>query len=828
MRFDGRLGKNVGGVVPMKNSHTARKALAAVLCLSMLPAFAACKKKGSKKNAAREIKESDPFFDCEIYQLKVPLDESKELLWVQVTDIEYSETEIKMPYYINYEIPEGAMLDPDFDFSDYSSTGTAVFDLKGNLIRDEKQEEASFGPECFAIDNEGNKARFSASFNIEPEKCEYSIIFTNDNGETIKELPLENAWKDREMSVRSMKFLPDGKIVIMGYATLYGNAPIEVFDANGKHLSSINSMDRSFSSDIFQQDGKYYILTTEMETEYYDGMTLKYEVNEIDFNTGTIKPGIKANGITFSESVAVADDGLYSSSMNGVSKFDITTGEMKEILSWNQTDVDHNLLNMIKSYPKNENEIHAIATVMNEATIIPEHYVINLTRAEKNPHAGKQVLYVGGQSISPSFYDFMYKYNADPEKDYRIETVDYYYSELESGNTDNVSAAMTNKVFLDLLGGEGPDILMNFAGTDQFANEEILVDLNTYIDGKNGLDRSVYFDNIFRAIEKDGKLFSIPTAFGLEGYIIDADVIHAERNWTFDDLDREAQAIGDSKQLFLKTSPQDLLKMYMAPNLTDYMDYAKKEVHFNSEGMIHILEEVKKYACMDEKIPPVQVIKSIPGDNAFEYVPYIAGGEQYESDSVDAGQLLYGGALVMHHVNINSFVDYHVFTSVIPGDGKLVGYPSTDGKGVVMAPGLSLSIVANSEYKDESWEVIKAFLEEDVQIKMAQTDSVLPIRRSAFEKIGKETEEKINRVYEHYLESKEGFDYYGGAYFPCDPNFVDELTEIVESVRFSNHYDEALMNVLLEETAGYFSGSRSAEDVLKNVDNRAKQIVQEH
>ena len=812
----------------MKNSHTARKALAAVLCLSMLPAFTACKKNSSKKNAAREIKESDPFFDCEIYQLKVPLDESKELLWVQVTDIEYSETEIKMPYYINYEIPEGAMLDLDFDFSEYSSTGTAVFDLKGNLIRDEKQEEASFGPECFAIDNEGNKARFSASFNIEPDECEYSIIFTNDNGETIKELPLENAWKDRELSVRSMKFLPDGKIVIMGYATLYGNAPIEVFDANGKHLSSINSMDRSFSSDIFQQDGKYYILTTEMETEYYDGMTLKYEVNEIDFNTGTIKPGIKANGITFSESVAVADDGLYSTSMNGVSKFDIKTGEMKEILSWNQTDVDHNLLNMIKSYPKNENEIHAIATVMNEATIIPEHYLINLTRAEKNPHAGKQVLYVGGQGISPSFYDFMYKYNADPEKDYRIETVDYYYSELESGNTDNVSAAMTNKVFLDLLGGEGPDILMNFAGTDQFANEEILVDLNTYIDGKNGLDRSEYFDNIFRAIEKDGKLFSIPTSFGLEGYIIDADVIHAERNWTFDDLDREAQAIGDSKQLFLKTSPQDLLKMYMAPNLTDYMDYAKKEVHFNSEGMIHILEEVKKYACMDEKIPSVQVIRSIPGDNAFEYVPYIAGGEQYESDSVDAGQLLYGGALVMHHVNINSFVDYHVFTSVIPGDGKLVGYPSTDGKGVVMAPGLSLSIVANSEYKDESWEVIKAFLEEEVQIKMAQTDSILPIRRSAYETIGKETQEKINRVYEHYLESKEGFDYYGGAYFPCDPDFVDELTEIVESVRFSNHHDEALMNILLEETAGYFAGSRSAEDVLKNVDNRAKQIVQEH
>ena len=33
--------------------------------------------------------------------------------------------------------------------------------------------------------------------------------------------------------------------------------------------------------------------------------------------------------------------------------------------------------------------------------------------------------------------------------------------------------------------------------------------------------------------------------------------------------------------------------------------------------------------------------------------------------------------------------------------------------------------------------------------------------------------------------------------------------------------------ILSEEAAGYFAGSRSEEDVLKNIDNRAKQILQE-
>ena len=181
----------------------------------------------------------------------------------------------------------------------------------------------------------------------------------------------------------------------------------------------------------------------------------------------------------------------------------------------------------------------------------------------------------------------------------------------------------------------------------------------------------------------------------------------------------------------------------------------------------------------------------------------------------------------MSSVLVSNVLDYHLYTPVVAGEGKLLGYPSMDGKGVIASPGLSLSIVANSQYKDEAWEVIKAFFGEEAQVEMSEDETALPVLRSAFEKIGKETMERIDRVYQVYLENRDSLYYYGGEYFPCDPNLVGELTELIESVRYTNHQDEALMNILLEETGGYFSGSRSAEDVLKNVDNRAKQIVQE-
>ena len=808
----------------MKKSHIARKTLAAALCLSMLPAFTACKKKQTKKNSAREIKETDPFYDCETYELAIPVDETKKLIWVDVMDVEYSETEIKMPYYISYDIPEEAYTDPYFDYSEYMKSGTAVFDLKGNMLRNEELTEGATGTECYATDNEGNRAMLSMLLNIDAEKSEYSITFTNDNGDTVKEVQLENIWKETP-SIRSMKFLSDGKIVIMENGSLTGASPLEVFDPSGKHLYSVTSMDRMFMSEVFQQDGKYYILTAPVDYWTSGELATDYEINEIDFSTGTMKPGIKAKGIVFSESVSTAEDGLYSTTVNGISKFDIGSGEMKEILDWNQTDVDHSLLSMIKSYPKNENEIHAIAT--SYAEYMPKYYLINLNRAEKNPHAGKQVLYVGGQGIGPSFYDYMRKYNADPENDFRIETIDYYYSEIESGNTSSISAGLTNKVYLDLLSGEGPDILMNFAGSDQLANEDLLVDLNTYIDGKNGLDRSAYFDIIFRSVEKDGKLYGIPMSYALEGYLVNGDLIHAERNWTFDDFDREAQALPDSKMLFPDISTQNLLEMFTGPNLSEYMDYTKKEVHFNSESMIRILEEVKKYGSTSENILPPSFRRSIPGGTEYEYVPYMAGGDDYDDGTLDVGNLLYAGACAMSPISLYSMLDYHLYTTLLAGKGKILGYPSMEGKGVIALPGVSLSIVANSDYKDEAWEVIKAFFGEEAQYEIAKGDESMPVLRSAFEKIGKETMERIDRAYQVYLEDRDSLYYYGGEYFPCDPDMLGELTELVESVRYSDHQDQAVMNILVEETGGFFAGSRSAEDVLKTVDNRAKQIVQE-
>ena len=53
------------------------------------------------------------------------------------------------------------------------------------------------------------------------------------------------------------------------------------------------------------------------------------------------------------------------------------------------------------------------------------------------------------------------------------------------------------------------------------------------------------------------------------------------------------------------------------------------------------------------------------------------------------------------------------------------------------------------------------------------------------------------------------------------------LTAIVENVTQSAGFDTDVWAIVSEESAGFFAGSRTVEDVCKNIQNRASKVVQE-
>ena len=801
-----------------------RRIFAVMLCVMLLLSTASCKKKTMKKESERDIVEDDPFFETEINLLQFPIDENKELESLYVDSVHFLGEKILADYYIQYAFPEETDAQgypADFAWGEYSKQGSALFSLQGEYLGDLPSDLSGTG--CIAVDNDGNIATLSQSYNQQYEVDGMKIVIQDDSGKTVKEISLKMPPAADLFFVSNMQFLPDGKIAIQStYA-----APVYVYDQDGKFLFEIFSIDRGVAGEIFQQDGKYYAFS--MPTDWFG--TLDYYIHEIDMTTGEMKQGTKANGVADIATLTHGEDGVYSSTPNGISKYNPLTSEMEEIFDWNETDVNRRILYSVQSFPVNENEIHALAREFSDSFTQDKYYVLNLKRAKKNPHAGKKVLYVGGLDLSSGFYDYMYEYNADTSHDYRIEAFDYTYS-FEDGTSldEQFYTNITNRINLMMLSGEAPDILVNFAGYDQYANDAMLVDLNTYIDSGTGLDRSEYFDNIFRSMEVNGKLYYIPMSFSLEGYVVNTRYVDADTNWTFDDMDRAAEGLPEGVALIPPTESGDLLMRYMGSELTSYMDYANKKVNFNSEGMVHVFEEVKKYAAKED-LSDRTFLMGIAGASQY------GGLKLYDTSSYDGMgskpvvkllDYLYNGLSAMIDASITDLNDYSLYLGILEGNGKFVGYPTQNGSGVLAMPGESMAIFAGSPYKDESWEVIRSFFSKEAQVSVTKGISRdLPLNTAAFDENMKEEEEKINRAYELYQKNLARNEVWGMILYPVEAGQIEELRELIGSVKCSYHTDAAVMGVILEEAPGYFEDTRSAEDVLKNIDNRALIIVQE-
>ena len=112
---------------------------------------------------------------------------------------------------------------------------------------------------------------------------------------------------------------------------------------------------------------------------------------------------------------------------------------------------------------------------------------------------------------------------------------------------------------------------------------------------------------------------------------------------------------------------------------------------------------------------------------------------------------------------------------------------------------------------------------------MSVESASFPIRKSVFQEENEDVVKRIGKAYESWkedrLENASGMQDF--IYFPAREGIAEELFEIAEEVRCVIHVDDDIADVIDEETSGYFAGSRSAEDVLQNIDRRVRQIVQE-
>jgi len=807
----------------MAGQGRMKRLLAWSLCLSVVAGCASCKKKDTE-GRRREVKETDPFFEYECHELKIPVDDSKEVSRISVYSEKILGDHILLEYEVDYELPEGfgvhGYIPEGYSYEDYFSHSTAIFDLEGNLVRsaDALQEDAFL--QCMASDKDGNIAYLFTSYG---ETCSDRIVIRNDAGDTVREISLASQWEPRDTYFSDLTILPDGKNVIC----VSGSQARYVFSSEGEFLFKIDPMDRYISGTIFETDGKYYVVT--MPSDFNSEM--KGMLHEVDMTTGNLGEGRELRQeLMFGLNMVSAEDGLYVSNPYGILKYSPESGEMSEILNWNQTDIDYTLLASVKSYPRNKDEIYALACT-SDMRLSDTAYVLHLRRMEKNPHAGQTILYAGGMAMPDCFYEFIHDYNADPSHNIRIEAEDYLFSmddTLESGeSTGNNLEASTR---LKLMSNEAPDILVNFAGFSGISNEDLFVDLNSFIDGRNGLDRSELFDSVLRAEEMNGKLYHAPVTFALSGIMVNQNLMDVERNWNLDDLEEAVSSLPSGIELVAVPEYMYLLNCFMEKDLSQYIDYDKKDVQFNTDSMKRAMDAARKYGRPNPEIKERSIGRAIYSEPGFtEVFGLYLGGDDMEG--TDLGSLLYEGKIAMEEVKIPSLIEYNFYRGLMEKSGKLVGYPTSDGNGIAEDPILSLAIVSSTEYKEQAWEIIRSFYSDEAQRIMTKGQAIdhggFPMRKSTFDTKCEEEITKINLAYDAYLKAlQQGQDAGGHVYFQAPEDLGEELKGIIDGVKTACKTD-SVTDIIQEEMAGYFQDSRSADEVLDTISNRVRQVIQE-
>ena len=286
----------------------------------------------------------------------------------------------------------------------------------------------------------------------------------------------------------------------------------------------------------------------------------------------------------------------------------------------------------------------------------------------------------------------------------RYDKSDYFEFEDDVNNDDveelsviKGNAGMGNKLAVDIMNGEGPDILMNVSQFGQLNNSNYLVDLSPFVK-----DRDMYFSNIIDGSRIDGALYQVPVSFSLEGIIVrKKDIGSSGKGFTLDEY-REfiskgangkdpilfgqatyfAMLFNSMSDKFIANGKVDL----SAPEFAQLADYVKDNVR--EKGTTYNVE-------FDGLDPMAEYVKHCRGfGEFFQLMRTATSGQNGET---------------------------------------LAGIPSCDGRGPRFSTECSVAVSAQALDINACGEFVKILLSEDIQTEIAKND-LFVINRNAFKK----------------------------------------------------------------------------------------------
>lgn len=774
-----------------------RRSLSMLLIVGMLSSLASCKK--GKNIWDPNAKESSPSASVTVTQA---VDEHPYFSGKVVNVFSFSE---ECPYGYPYVIDLGDCVGIFMEMSVSSADSgpnqvttyryqLTIVDYEGAIISELdlsdfiKPDDFFYGVQA---DYENNIHIF-----VYPSSA-YSAqeVVIDKKGQVIEERH-DSVWKNGDSSVSDS----DGNTYEISPDP--ANQQITVKDPDGEMLFSI-------TADIQNESGPLMQLSLyELDDVIY--VTKFDELYPIDLESETlgepivIEAGRNANPLLLKK-------GIFFDKADGFYRYDISTQQLRKVISWNDMDIDvteHSIRNWV---PVSDELIIGVGEMSERTALNSGSYgaveLVILTKQATNPNLGREVLILGGFNISndSDLGAAVHKFNLN-NTEYRIEMRDYldgivvsepegpeYYQSLYSKAAEQFN--------LDILNGNAPDLLCSgseggYFPIERFETQGLLLDLYDLSQGDEAFHKEDYVQSILSLLEVDGKLYRFPMSFSMEGLCGPTRFIGDRSNWTIEEFSEFAKGLPAGAIVFPNKSKADLMRACLTASLPTYVDYSQGLTNFDNPEFYQLLEFVKTYGGEE--------IDWQSGGDMEDPVGYVNEQELKEKGML---ALNYGGIL-----NVADIANYdYSFQEPVTS----LGYPSANQAGMVCSVNNTLSVSADCENPEAAWAFISFCISEK-----SQSENYLfgcaPIHQGVLEK---KTYQMLNMpmtnaAWWHMMTEVTQED-------------VDQFLALVDSISALSGQDEAIMDIVNEEAQAYYEGVKTPGEVAAIIQNRVSTFVSE-
>ena len=496
------------------------------------------------------------------------------------------------------------------------------------------------------------------------------------------------------------------------------------------------------------------------------------------------------NFFSGSGNTLMASDGNYLYSV------DIGTGVSTKLLSWLDSDINASNLTGVAAVGDDQ-----ILVLCNRFSMKGNNTfeMGTLTKTPASEIPERTLLTLGAEYLDSSLKDAVIDYNRK-SNEYRITLVDY-----SQYNTDDDYTLGSQQLDRDVISGNCPDIISLSTGhQDKYIAKGALADLSTLMEKDDSISQDNLVAGALKAYTSDGKLYGMPYSFNVQTLIASVKLVGDRTSWNMADMAQVIEGLDDTVTVMEYTTQVGFLQQMVYQNMNQFVDYGKATCSFDSDAFKQLLTASAKLPTEDE----------LNGDNSDEAT----------ISSDDGYQMLQSGDLLMttSYISGDSYSLKEFYGIYNNKDFGMVniGYPTDEGSGVQVSVSGGLAISAKSKYTDVAWDFIKTLLSDDFQGDQWN----FPVTKSALDKALAEameqdyyTDENGEKVY--YDQST----YIGDTEYTLSPltqEQVDDFKAMVDGASVGGNYDTDIMDIINEESAAYFSGDKSAEDVAALIQNR--------